>query len=320
MHYDVFNGDADGICALHQLRLAVPRESELISGVKRDIKLLQRLSGIEDSTITVLDISLDTNRASLLELLCRRNKILYFDHHFAGEIPRSPGLDVFIDTAPNVCTSLLVDRYLQGHYRTWAIAAAFGDNLHTPACELSASLALAEFQVRQLCELGELINYNSYGDEIKDLNYSPIALYQALKPFEDPWEFYHQSEVVSVLKYSYVDDLEKARSHTPIKQCEAGFIYQFPAQSWSKRIAGVFCNIIAREEPEKAHALLVDRGDGNFLVSVRAPMNRPIGADRLCHDFHSGGGRKAAAGINKLPDAKVDCFLEQFESVFTHHP
>ena len=173
--------------------------------------------------------------------------------------------------------------------------------------------------MRQLRELGELINYNSYGDEIKDLNYSPIALYQAIKPFEDPWEFYHQSEVVSVLKNSYVDDLEKARSHTPIKQCEAGFIYQFPARSWSKRIAGVFCNIIAREEPEKAHALLVDRGDGNFLVSVRAPVNRPTGADRLCHDFHTGGGRKAAAGINKLPDAKVDCFLKQFESIFTHH-
>ena len=27
MNYDVFNGDADGICALIQLRLAEPRES-----------------------------------------------------------------------------------------------------------------------------------------------------------------------------------------------------------------------------------------------------------------------------------------------------
>jgi len=34
-YYDVFNGDADGICALHQLRLAEPREATLVTGVKR---------------------------------------------------------------------------------------------------------------------------------------------------------------------------------------------------------------------------------------------------------------------------------------------
>ncbi len=38
--YDVFNGDADGICALHQLRLSEPRASVLITGVKRDIALV----------------------------------------------------------------------------------------------------------------------------------------------------------------------------------------------------------------------------------------------------------------------------------------
>ncbi|MDQ6977782.1 MAG: acetyltransferase, partial [Ghiorsea sp.] len=37
---DVFNGDADGLCALHQLRLAVPVNSTLMTGVKRDINLL----------------------------------------------------------------------------------------------------------------------------------------------------------------------------------------------------------------------------------------------------------------------------------------
>jgi hypothetical protein len=41
--YDVFNGDADGICALIQLRLAEPKESILITGVKRDIKLAKQV-------------------------------------------------------------------------------------------------------------------------------------------------------------------------------------------------------------------------------------------------------------------------------------
>lgn len=43
MHYDVFNGDADGIIALLQLRLSEPKESALITGVKRDIKLLSQV-------------------------------------------------------------------------------------------------------------------------------------------------------------------------------------------------------------------------------------------------------------------------------------
>ena len=87
MHYDVFNGDADGICALHQLRLSTPLVSELVTGVKRDITLLQRLSGVRGCTITVLDISMEVNKSMLLELLDHQNTIQYFDHHFSGEIP-----------------------------------------------------------------------------------------------------------------------------------------------------------------------------------------------------------------------------------------
>ena len=33
--FDVFNGDADGICALQQLRLSRPLASTLVTGVKR---------------------------------------------------------------------------------------------------------------------------------------------------------------------------------------------------------------------------------------------------------------------------------------------
>jgi hypothetical protein len=35
--YDVFNGDADGICALIQLLLAEPCDTTLVIGVKLDI-------------------------------------------------------------------------------------------------------------------------------------------------------------------------------------------------------------------------------------------------------------------------------------------
>lgn len=60
MHYDVFNGDADGIIALLQLRLAEPKQSKLITGVKRDIKLLSQVVKADNaSSVTALDISME---------------------------------------------------------------------------------------------------------------------------------------------------------------------------------------------------------------------------------------------------------------------
>ena len=68
-YIDIFNGDGDGILALHQLRLTNPHKSRLITGVKRDTKLLQYALSTHDSVITVLDISSHANRAPLLQLL-----------------------------------------------------------------------------------------------------------------------------------------------------------------------------------------------------------------------------------------------------------
>jgi hypothetical protein len=87
MNYDVFNGDADGLCALHQLRLGNPAPAELVTGVKRDIKLIDRVEASTGDHVTVLDISLDSNRKGLMRLLGAGASIEYFDHHYAGEIP-----------------------------------------------------------------------------------------------------------------------------------------------------------------------------------------------------------------------------------------
>ena len=83
-YFDVFNGDADGICALIQLRLAKPLDAELITGVKRDITLLQQVNAIAGDCITVLDISLDRNRTDLQRLLAT----LPYYFHF----PQSPSI------------------------------------------------------------------------------------------------------------------------------------------------------------------------------------------------------------------------------------
>ena len=93
-------------------------------------------------------------------------------------------------------------------------------------------------------------------------------------------------------------------------------LYILPNESWAKRIVGVMGNDLAKKHPDRAHALLVDMGDGGYRVSVRAPYNRKYGADDLCRQFESGGGRKAAAGINSLPALLVPEFLERFDLNF----
>ena len=126
---DVFNGDADGICAIHQIRLVEPAESTLITGVKRDINLLKDLEVKAGDELTVLDISLDKNRDDLTRILNVGANVRYFDHHYAGDIPQHPALQTYIDTDANICSSLLVNNYLKGCYLPWAVTAAFGDNL-----------------------------------------------------------------------------------------------------------------------------------------------------------------------------------------------
>ena len=90
-----------------------------------------------------------------------------------------------------------------------------------------------------------------------------------------------------------------------------------PEAAWAKRVVGVFANQLAREEPDLAHATLMPRLDGSYLVSVRAPLTSRQGADALCRRFPTGGGRAAAAGINGLPQQQLDDFLAAFTAQFT---
>ncbi|HCS27679.1 MAG TPA: acetyltransferase, partial [Spongiibacteraceae bacterium] len=64
-------------------------------------------------------------------------------------------------------------------------------------------------------------------------------------------------------------------------------------------------------------AVLTHKDNGNYLISVRAPLNNKQGADELCRQFPTGGGRAAAAGINDLPADALSQFIDQFTDFFT---
>ncbi|WP_028218710.1 hypothetical protein [Paraburkholderia oxyphila] len=315
-HFDVFNGDADGICALHQLRLARPREATLVTGAKRDIALVKRVQARPGDSLTVLDISFDANREALCALLDQGVHVEYFDHHHAGELPMNVNLAAHIDTTAQVCTSVLVDRHLRGQYRPWAVAAAFGDNLQATAHELAREAGLDEAQAAQLCELGESINYNAYGDSVEDLFIAPATLYETLKQYADPFDFIASEPLVASLSACRREDLERAQEITPLFTVQYGSVCVLPDEPWARRVRGVFANALAIEEPSCAHAVLSVNADGNYAVSVRAPLVRPRGADELCRAFPGGNGRVGAAGIDCLESERLDLFVTAFVRVF----
>ena len=315
----VFNGDADGICAAHQLRLAGLVPDRLVTGVKRDIALLDRVQALPGDSVTVADISLDANRAALEALLRAGIPVTWFDHHYAGDLPVGDGLIAHIDTGPDTCSSLIVDASLGGRFRAWAVVAAFGDNLHAPAGRAADLLALTPDEIGCLRELGELMNYNAYGESEADLHVRPAHLHARISPFADPFDFMRADGFVARLRDGFAQDMALAQAVTPLTSGAYHSLVRLPDQPWARRVNGVFANALARSAPQRAHAVAVD-GAAGLTISVRAPADRPFGADALCRRFPQGGGRGRAAGINRLPQAQFAAFEIAFRDAYGSAP
>ncbi len=317
MHFDVFNGDADGICALIQLRLAQPLESTLVTGVKRDIQLLDKITVSLGDTLTVLDISLQKNSRRVVDFLNSGAAIFYVDHHLAGDIPSHPGLTAIINTDTTVCTSLLVNKYLEGKFPLWAITAAFGDNLNGSAEQLASTLGVNNKNLESLNNLGVYINYNGYGSSIEDLHFQPDVLYREMVSYVSPFEFIASNRTAyEKLENGYQQDMINAKNIKPEFQNETVAIYLLPDAAWARRVSGVFSNDLTNVNPSIAHAVLTYNQEGGYLVSVRAPLSNKVGADEFCSGFPSGGGRKSAAGINHLPKDQLGFFVDKFAKFY----
>jgi hypothetical protein len=311
MHYDVFNGDADGIIALLQLRLAEPKESILITGVKRDISLLKQVLDKDASSVTVLDISLEKNIDALNVLLANQVDTFYVDHHRSGDIPQSEHLTTLINTDANTCTSLLVNDFLNGKFVHWAIAAAFGDNMEKAAKKLVQEQGLNLSEESKLAELGVYINYNGYGRSVDDLHFKPTQLFKLLLNYPDPLTLINEKDgIFATLASAYHQDMAKAQSANVITDTDVCKVVLLDDEPWARRVSGVFGNELANNSPSKAHAVLSLNSDDTYTVSIRAPLNNKQGADEICIQFPTGGGRAGAAGINNLPQKMLKTFIK----------
>lgn len=317
MHYDIFNGDADGIIALLQCRLAQPKKSTLVTGIKRDINLVAKIEVNAEDSLTVLDVSMAKNRGALETALNKGVKIFYADHHQSGNIPDNENLDAHIDLDANTCTALIIDNLLDGRFHLWAITAAYGDNLIVRADDLADKASLDAEQKNALKELGTLINYNGYGAKVDDLHIHPADLYTALLDYPSPFDVLEDKDSpFYTLQKAYQEDMDKALTVDAMHSNNMLSVFELPDDAASRRISGVYGNWLANQVPDSAHAVLTQNGDNTYTVSLRAPLNNKQGASAICSQFPTGGGREAAAGINALPSSELTLFIQKVESYY----
>ncbi len=313
--YDLFNGDADGICALQQLRLHQPLIATLVTGIKRDINLFSNICAADGDRITALDISFDKNREGVQLALDAGAEIFYADHHFAGELIESERLELHIDTDANTCTSLIINHFLDNRHYAWALCGAYGDNLYDAAEQLADKFLVSKQDREAFKLLGTCLNYNGYGFSLDDLVYHPADLFRLVQGYPNPLDFIQTADYQKLLS-AYQQDMTNTHSLQPIDERAGGAIFILPDEPWSRRANGVFSNDLARAHSARAHAVLVECGIDCYRVSVRAPLENKTGADELCRRFDSGGGRKAAAGINQLAERELKRFTDEFFLAF----
>lgn len=318
MYVDVFNGDADGIFSLIQLRKVFPVATDsqvLISGVKRDNALLGRVSDSQarDAVVHALDISFDKNTDDLRRLLSQGASVFYCDHHQARTLFEHERLTTLIDFAPTVCTGLLMNSYLEGRQRLWAVAAAFGDSLNSVAEAECAALGLSAAEVSGLRELGVLANYNGYGASVDDLHFAPEDLFRALMVYDSPLDAVADSAAdapFAVLRRGFAEDMAAAAAADVVACDDVVRAVMLPAEAWARRISGTLGNDLAHANPSQAIVIATPNADGATLtVSLRAPKVRLEGAGDICAGFATGGGRAGAGGVNALPVGDLDKFV-----------
>jgi hypothetical protein len=110
--------------------------------------------------------------------------------------------------------------------------------------------------------------------------------------------------------------MAQASALQPHHALEKTAVYILPDTAWARRVSGVYSNDLASAHPGRGHAVLTEKPNGNYLVSVRAPLHDKQGAAELCMQFPTGGGRAAAAGINDLPRDSLETFIAAFDRAY----
>ena len=286
MRWFAYNGDADGICSMVQWGLVHGVDGNRVTGVKRDIELLDRINPSKGDEVIVMDISMARNHSMAQKFAQNGANITWFDHHLAGENIES--ISAHIDTSDNVCTARIVEQHL-GVESNWAQVALHGDGL-------SKHSSIPEYR-----ELGELLNYNGYGADLTDLHFHPDDLMMLCLESKTPEQFMLSTAFVK-LKEGFDSDMSNADSIV-----EKDGFFLLPNEAWARRVVGVMAHRI-NEKGTGPHVIAIDKGS-TFQVSIRGKN----GIGELCAMF-GGGGRATAGGIDNLPKAEITALMNEVNS------
>jgi len=312
--FSVCNGDADGLCSAVQWLMHEPGAATLVTGLKRESALLDRVDARAGDEVNIFDIAMSHSRPALVRLLEAGARVRYFDHHaVATDVPAGALFEARIDTDGEICTSLLVDRRIGGACHGWALVGAYGDNLPEIADRLAVEWGFDIGDRLRLRRMGEAINYNAYGDRECDVQVAPERLYEIMTRYRDPRDMLAQEAVVDEIDALRRHDVYRALAVPPRWTDPSGSVLVLPDEPWSRRALGSVANELANAEPHRAHAVLRRHPLGGFMVSVRAPLQAARGAHALCRGF-GGGGRARAAGIDALPATDLDDFVAAFSA------
>jgi hypothetical protein len=308
--FSVCNGDADGLCSAVQWYHHEPGPVTLVTGLKRERALVDRVEAGAGDEVNIFDIAMACNRDGLLRLLKAGVRVRYVDHHAVGfDIPSGALFEPRIDTAEDACTSLLVDQRIGGACHGWALVGAYGDNLAERADRLAVEWGFDVGDRLCLRRMGEAINYNAYGETQGDVHVAPERLYEIMVRYRDPRDMLARERVIDELDARRRQDVFRALAVRPHWSGPNGSALVLPDAPWSRRALGAVANELANAEQLRAHAVMVRQGSGVLTVSVRAPLATPYGADALCQRF-GGGGRARSAGVESLPDADLGRFID----------
>ena len=161
-----------------------------------------------------------------------------------------------------------------------------------------------------------MLNYNAYGEHVDDLTISPKALYQDLHQYHDPFDFIENASNYSLLSACYTEDMAMLDEIRPTCEQKYAAIYVLPSHSWARRISGLLANKLKEKSKDKSFAVLTQKSDGSYLVSIRTADPKNKSASKFCSAFETGGGRQAAAGINNLAVEDLAQFSKRFFTYF----
>jgi hypothetical protein len=240
--------------------------------------LLSRVDAKSGDHITVLDISFEKNISNVIRLLDNGVSIDYFDHHKTGDLIQHDNLFTDITLVADTCTSLIIDKRLNGQYQAWVLTAAFGDNLFEVAMSLAIQSGFTDNELATLKQLEILLNYNGYdydyGAGVDDLFFHPAKLFEKLLTFATPFDFLaDDQETHQVLAEDYTHDMTLANKSPILHEALDIVIIQLPDEACARRVSGVFSNDLANNYPDRADATLTNNSDVSFLVSIRSTLN-----------------------------------------------